>query len=129
LFIGFSLNALYTLSILIEVQPMAKMIVFVHQLSPHHIEQIQTVAPAWDVIHGKDHSLWLPHLKEAEIIAGWNHQVEKECLDRENAQLRWIQNWGAGVDSLPLHKFRARGVIVTNPAEFTPTLSPRRSLP
>lgn len=88
-------------------------IVCVHSLSPQHAELIRGTAPGWELIAGKERELWLPHLKEAEIVLGWNAAAEEECL-KPGATLRWVQNFGAGVDRMPLDALAAKGVIVTN---------------
>jgi phosphoglycerate dehydrogenase-like enzyme len=88
-------------------------IVFLRLLSQNQLEQIYTVIPSdWEVIHGEKEQ-WTPHLKEAEIIVGWKGTVAEHCL-KPNAKLRWIQNWGAGVDGMPLAEMAAQGIILTN---------------
>lgn len=88
-------------------------IVFLRPLSQNQLEQIYTaIPPEWEVIHG-DKEQWTPHLKEAEIIVGWNGTVAEQCLN-PNTKLRWIQNWGAGVDGMPLAEMAAQGIVLTN---------------
>ncbi|MHB1627235.1 MAG: D-2-hydroxyacid dehydrogenase [Bacilli bacterium] len=89
-------------------------IVFVLRLTDESLARIQAVAPDREIVHGKDRSVWLPHVKTAEIIGGWNRKVEEACLGTEPSPLRWIHNWGAGVDRMPLQEFKRRGIIVTN---------------
>ncbi|WP_028552870.1 D-2-hydroxyacid dehydrogenase [Paenibacillus sp. UNC451MF] len=91
---------------------MSKM-VCVHSLTPQQEEQIKQMAPGWELVHGKEKELWLPHLKEAEIVIDWKTACETECL-QPGTRLRWVQNWGAGVDMLPLQEFASRGIMLTN---------------
>ncbi|ETT35895.1 D-isomer specific 2-hydroxyacid dehydrogenase NAD-binding protein [Paenibacillus sp. FSL R7-269] len=49
---------------------------------------------------------------EAEIIFGWDEQWAEVIL--ANPNLKWMQVWNAGVDSLPLERFGQNKVIVTN---------------
>jgi phosphoglycerate dehydrogenase-like enzyme len=74
-------------------------------------DQIREVIPEWDVIVGKDRAIWSDHVKNAEIIAGW--KIE-ETLFKENLQLRWMQSWSAGVNSLPLEKLAERNILLTS---------------
>lgn len=89
-------------------------IVFVHDLKPHHVSAIQSIAPDWKLVFGRDKSLWENELVHAEIVGGWNRHVQEAFLKSPNWELKWLQNWGAGVDVLPLAKFLERGVLVTN---------------
>lgn len=91
---------------------MSKM-VCVHSLTQRQEERIRQAAPGWELIHGKAKELWLPHLKDAEIVIDWNSACEAECL-QPGARLRWVQNWGAGVDKLPLQELASRGIVLTN---------------
>ena len=97
-----------------EVHTVAGKIVFVLQLTDESRARIEAAAPGWEIVHGKDSSLWLSHLKTAEIIGGWSRKVEAQCLGTEATPLRWIHNWGAGVDRMPLQEFRRRDIILTN---------------
>ncbi|MFC6233379.1 D-2-hydroxyacid dehydrogenase [Paenibacillus allorhizosphaerae] len=81
-------------------------------MSLNQLEQIYTVIPTgWEVIHG-DKEQWASHLKDAEIMVGWNRLAEA-CLN-SNSKLRWVQNWGAGVDRMPLAEMAAQGILLTN---------------
>ncbi|MBP1154999.1 hypothetical protein [Paenibacillus sp. PvR098] len=88
-------------------------IVCVQSLSPHQAELIRQTAPDWDFVHGKEKELWLTHLKDAEIIVGWNSAVQEECL-KPGSKLRWVQSWNAGVDNMPFEDFAQKDIIVTN---------------
>ncbi|WP_282935913.1 D-2-hydroxyacid dehydrogenase [Paenibacillus sp. RC67] len=91
---------------------MSKM-VCVHSLTQQQEERIRQAAPGWELIHGKEKDLWMPHLKDAEIVIDWKSACEAECL-QPGAKLRWVQNWGAGVDKLPLQELASRGIVLTN---------------
>jgi phosphoglycerate dehydrogenase-like enzyme len=93
---------------------MMKKLVFTKKLSETHVEALRTIAPDWEIIHGKDSEVWLPHLKDAEIVGGWNRYVNDECVQNPESKLRWLHNWGAGVDQLPLDAFKHRGILLTN---------------
>jgi phosphoglycerate dehydrogenase-like enzyme len=87
--------------------------VFMMNLSQGNVQQVEQILPDWEIIHGKDSSVWLPHLQDAEILVNWNEHAEKECLT-ENSKLRWVHTWSAGVNSLPMDKFKERNILLTN---------------
>jgi phosphoglycerate dehydrogenase-like enzyme len=88
-------------------------IVITHTIDGQHIEQIKEILPNWELVVGKDKAIWQEHLKDAEIIAGWKKGIEENCLAADS-KLKWLQTWSAGVDSLPLDKFRARNMFITS---------------
>jgi phosphoglycerate dehydrogenase-like enzyme len=84
------------------------------RLTDEQYDRIQQSAPGWEVVKRNDESpLWKERLKEAEIVVGWNRTAAEEVLGPES-KLRWVQNWGAGVDRMPLGEFARLGVTVTN---------------
>ncbi|MFE5320514.1 D-2-hydroxyacid dehydrogenase [Paenibacillus sp. NPDC056579] len=87
--------------------------IIMHGLSSEQRERLDSIAPGWRIIQGKEKELWQPHLRDAEIVAGWNDTAAQECLLPE-AKLRWVQCWGAGVDWLPLQAFADKGVLLTS---------------
>jgi phosphoglycerate dehydrogenase-like enzyme len=83
-------------------------------LPDEQYDRIREAAPDWQIIQrSNESSLWKVHLKEAEIVLGWSHSAAEEIL-APDSKLRWVQNWGAGVDKMPLNEFARLGVIVTN---------------
>ncbi|OLS40506.1 D-2-hydroxyacid dehydrogenase [Bacillus sp. MRMR6] len=77
------------------------------------LDQIQEIIPDWKIIAGKDKAVWEEHLQSAEVIAGWKKEIKEKCLQTDS-QLKWLQTWSAGVDSLPLDSFEARNIAVTS---------------
>lgn len=94
-------------------------IVCVHSLSPQQAELIRQTASGFEFVHGKEKELWLPHLKDAEIVVGWNAAIREECL-KPDSRLRWLQNWNAGVDNMPFAELAKREIIVTNASGVHP---------
>jgi phosphoglycerate dehydrogenase-like enzyme len=86
--------------------------VCVHTLEEEQVEKIRQMAPDWEIVHSKDKELLLTHLKDAEIVMDWNDTARAECL-QPGTKLRWVQNWGAGVDQFPLDALAARGIFLT----------------
>lgn len=87
-------------------------IVVTHNLEARLLEQIKAAAPGFQVISGKDQTVWQEYIKEAEIIAGWKKGMD-DCLCPDS-KLKWLQSWSAGVNSLPLDQLEARKVSLTS---------------
>lgn len=88
-------------------------LVITHTISQAHYQSIQEIIPDWDIITGKDSSIWENHVPDAEIIAGWRKSMARQCL-LEKSKLRWVQSWSAGVNSLPLEELAARAIVLTS---------------
>jgi phosphoglycerate dehydrogenase-like enzyme len=88
-------------------------LVIPQNIVPDLIAQIKGIIPDWDIIVGKDPSIWQEHLKDAEIIAGWKKGFELDCLKPES-KLKWVQSWSAGVDSFPLASFKEKNILLTS---------------
>lgn len=76
-------------------------------------EKVKEVIPDWEIILGRDHSIWQDHIQEAEVIAGWNKEM-KEYVAEKKCRLRWVQTWSAGVNSLPLRDLEEKGITLTS---------------
>jgi len=87
-------------------------IVSFNTLSSDHIDLIRNIAPGWEFVQGEN-ELLRQHLKDAEIVLGWNSIATEECF-KPDAKLRWVQNWGAGVDKIPLDKLLSNHILLTN---------------
>ncbi|GGD71736.1 D-2-hydroxyacid dehydrogenase [Paenibacillus nasutitermitis] len=94
-------------------------IVAVHPLDTKFADQIKQAAPGWELIDASDRKTVDKHLPEAEIILGWNSNVA-EFVKSGPSRLKWVQNWGAGVERLPLDKFREFGIMLTNASGVHP---------
>jgi len=88
-------------------------LVITHELDSTYQDKIQKIVPDWEIIAGRDSSVWGPHIKEAEIIGGWKKEVKALCIDEE-AELKWLQSWSAGVNSFPLAEFAEKEIILTS---------------
>ncbi|WP_274651958.1 D-2-hydroxyacid dehydrogenase [Paenibacillus humicola] len=94
-------------------------IVIVPELEARHLARIRDAAPGWELIAGKSAPGFMEHAKEAEIIGGWNRDV-REAVLRPGTALKWVQNWSAGVDSLPLDRFKELGIALTSASGVHP---------
>jgi phosphoglycerate dehydrogenase-like enzyme len=98
---------------------MARKIIMIMDIKEAYEKQICSLARDWELVHGKEQGKWQHHLADAEIIVGWHANIAQDCLQPDTA-LRWIQNWGAGVDKLPLQAMAEHGVMLTTASGVHP---------
>ena len=89
------------------------------QFSPNYLEAIKAAAPDYEIVCVETEEDAAKHLPEAEIVMGWQKAVITHCL-KENTELKWLQMWSAGVDSLPLADIKKYGITVTNSSGVHP---------
>lgn len=93
---------------------MSKRLMLITQnISEAYTQQIKELATDFEVIVGKDKEIWEPYANKAEIVVGWKKDLEKLSLV-EDSNLRWIQSWSAGVNSMPLSTLSERGIVLTS---------------
>ncbi|WP_191566309.1 D-2-hydroxyacid dehydrogenase [Metabacillus idriensis] len=92
--------------------PKRKLII-TQDLNPKQLQQITGIVPGWEVIAGRDKSVWQNHLKDAEVIAGWKKEIAEHCLTPQS-KLRWVQTWSAGVNNTPLQILEEKGILLTS---------------
>jgi phosphoglycerate dehydrogenase-like enzyme len=90
-----------------------KKLVITQDLAPVYKETLAEIIPDWEIYIGKDPSVWLEHLSKAEIVAGWKKEILDHCLN-DQSQLKWLQAWSAGVNSLPLEKLESEQILLTS---------------
>ncbi|MBU9714235.1 D-2-hydroxyacid dehydrogenase [Evansella tamaricis] len=88
-------------------------LVITHNLSDQLTEKIKNVIPDWEIVVGKDRTIWEEHSSDAEIIAGWKDGIDRFCL-KDETKLQWIQAWSAGVNSLPLEQLALKNIYTTS---------------
>ncbi|WP_445488666.1 D-2-hydroxyacid dehydrogenase [Niallia sp. 03133] len=84
-----------------------------HTVKPDLLDQIKSVIPDWEIHASTDPNDWEKHMSDAEIIIGWQSKWNNEKL-MENRNVKWIQSWSAGVNSLPLDELAAKDIRVTS---------------
>lgn len=93
---------------------MSKGIILITQnIGEEYTQQIKELATEFEVIVGKDKEVWEPYAKEAEIVVGWKKDLEKLSLIK-GSNLRWIQSWSAGVNSMPLTTLSENSIVLTS---------------
>lgn len=88
-------------------------VVITQDIDVEYSKKIQEIIPDWEVIIGKDRSVWLEHITDAEVIVGWKKGLEEQCL-QPNSNLRWLQSWSAGVNSMPLEALAKQKIYLTS---------------
>ncbi|MBP2240995.1 phosphoglycerate dehydrogenase-like enzyme [Cytobacillus eiseniae] len=88
-------------------------LVIAQNLDEDYIMRINAIIPEWEIIVGKDNTIWQKHLEDAEIIVSWKKEMER-MLIQNNMNLRWLQSWSAGVNSLPLQVFEEKKIHITS---------------
>ncbi|WP_127585811.1 D-2-hydroxyacid dehydrogenase [Paenibacillus koleovorans] len=84
-------------------------------LSESEKARILETAPGWELLDGRGGKTLeetAALLAEAEIAIGWRKQLELSLTP--DSRLRWVQAWGAGVDSIDCKRFAEHGVLLTN---------------
>ncbi|WP_088036975.1 D-2-hydroxyacid dehydrogenase [Evansella clarkii] len=90
-----------------------KKVIITHNISKSIIEETKKAAPGWEIITGKSEDIWLPHINDAAVIAGWKKEMN-EHLKIKDGKLRWLQTWSAGINSLPLKELENEKTLLTN---------------
>lgn len=94
-------------------------ILSLQRLDKRHVNAVKEAAPDWELIDGSDRETARKHLADSDIVLGWNSLV-RELVLSGTARLKWVQNWGAGVERLPLERFRELGIALTNASGVHP---------
>jgi phosphoglycerate dehydrogenase-like enzyme len=94
-----------------------KTILFLFELKDEVINELNNAAPDWRVIYGKGNDAWKNTISEAEIIVGWNKEVNawfKAHPNPSDLPLRWVHTWSAGVDDIPFELFKKHRLLLSN---------------
>ncbi len=91
---------------------MAKLVI-TQNIEESHLDQIKSIIPNWEIVAGRDSSIWLEHLKDAEVIVGWKKEIAEHCIVADS-KLRWMQSWSAGVNSMPLAEMEKKNILLTS---------------
>ncbi|THE12709.1 D-2-hydroxyacid dehydrogenase [Bacillus timonensis] len=88
-------------------------LVITQNIEQSHLDQIQAIIPSWEIVAGIDSTVWVDHLKDAEVIVGWKKEIEEHCI-YSDSKLRWLQSWSAGVNSMPLTEMEKKHILLTS---------------
>lgn len=87
-------------------------LIITHNVHEQQIEAVKRLTPDWELITGRDASIWESHLHDAEIIVGWKKEMSQ--MFESTPKLSWLQSWSAGVNSMPLEKMKSLGIKLTS---------------
>lgn len=90
-----------------------RIMVITQDIGDEYTQKIKALAPDWELIVGKEKDVWAPYAERAEVIAGWKKDLEELSL-RESSELRWVQAWSAGVNTMPLEKLASKEIALTS---------------
>jgi phosphoglycerate dehydrogenase-like enzyme len=97
----------------LEENFLKKKLVITQDLAPVYKETLADIIPDWEIYIGKDPAVWLEHLSDAEIVAGWKKEIKEHCLNN-HSHLKWLQAWSAGVNSMPLDELESKQIYLTS---------------
>ncbi len=86
-------------------------IVIPQDLKPELLDKLSRPLKDWDIIVGKDPSIWQDHIDSAEILISWKNSFAEQV--QKSNTLRWIQSWSAGIDNYPLDYFKKNQILLT----------------
>lgn len=90
-----------------------RILIVTQDIGDEYTQKIKELVPDWELIVGKEKDIWAPYANKAEIIAGWKKDLEELSL-HGRSELRWVQAWSAGVNTMPLDKLTSHGIALTS---------------
>lgn len=91
----------------------SRKILITHPLHPSLLEKVKSQFSAWQIIHASKQDEWQEHLIDSEIIVGWRNSFDMQSIN-QNDQLKWIQTWSAGINTLPLDQLSKKNIFITS---------------
>jgi phosphoglycerate dehydrogenase-like enzyme len=90
-----------------------RLMVITQDIGDDYTQKIKAMAPEWELIVGKEKDVWAPYANKAEVIAGWKKDLDELSLQGKS-ELRWVQAWSAGVNTMPLEKLASKEIALTS---------------
>lgn len=90
-----------------------RILIVTQDIGDEYTQKIKELVPDWELIVGKEKDIWAPYANKAEIIAGWKKDLEELSL-HGRSELRWVQAWSAGVNTMPLDKLNSQDIALTS---------------
>lgn len=92
---------------------MMKDILFLSKVNNKYIEEIQKIAPQFNVICLDDKKDAYKYIKDTEVLVCFDGDADAEFI--HNAEnLKWIHLLSAGADAMPFDVLKERKIILTN---------------
>lgn len=92
---------------------MNRKLLLTHPINNTLKEKLKTELVGWDLITATTEEEWKNHLLDTEIILGWREKFDFNSVSN-NKNLKWVQTWSAGVNSLPLKDLSDQNVAITS---------------
>ncbi|MGG4470623.1 D-2-hydroxyacid dehydrogenase [Paenibacillus alvei] len=83
------------------------------QIEDNLVKQIQEAIPDWDIIMTNEPEQWKLHVQDTTIILGWRKFFEDSSMNALD-ELKWVQTWSAGVNSIPLKDLEGKDITITS---------------
>lgn len=90
-----------------------KNMLFLSKISKKYIEEIQSIAPNFNVISKDDVKDISEYIEDVEVLVCFDGDAQKELIDNAKS-LRWIHLLSAGADAMPFDLLKQRNIILTN---------------
>ncbi|MGD6833007.1 D-2-hydroxyacid dehydrogenase [Sutcliffiella halmapala] len=90
-----------------------RIMVITQDIGDEYTKKIKALAPDWELIVGKEKDVWASYANKAEVIVGWKKDLEEISLCG-GSELRWVQAWSAGVNTMPLEKLASKDIALTS---------------
>lgn len=87
-------------------------IVFAVQITENDLEEVRRICVGWEIVQISNKEVLPEQFQDAEVIVGWKPSFAEHCLV-PGTLLRWVQNWGAGVDNMPLAEMAKHWIDLT----------------
>ncbi|WHE06660.1 D-2-hydroxyacid dehydrogenase [Thermoanaerobacterium thermosaccharolyticum] len=92
---------------------MMKDILFLSKVNSKYVEEIQKIAPQFNVICLDDKKDAYKYIKDTEVLVCFDGDADAEFI--HNAEnLKWIHLLSAGADAMPFDVLKERKIILTN---------------
>jgi D-2-hydroxyacid dehydrogenase (NADP+) len=92
---------------------MMKNILFLSKVNSKYIEEMQKIAPQFNVICLYDKKDAYKYIKDTEVLVCFDGDADAEFI--HNAKnLKWIHLLSAGADAMPFDELKERKIILTN---------------
>lgn len=86
---------------------------FLSKVGKKYIEEIQNIAPNFNVISKGDVEDISKYIEDVEVLVCFDGDAQKELIDSAKS-LRWIHLLSAGADAMPFELLKQRNIILTN---------------
>lgn len=88
---------------------MSKQILLLFNFEEEQVDEIEQIASNYEVIFSLEDAI----PENLEIVVGWTDELTS-FMEKENANVQWIQYPYAGINRMPLELFEEKGILLSN---------------